>query len=206
MRLNPVLVAGFELGLLITLLTACADDRPPAPPTTSGTPAVVQPATTAPTGATPTTPSGTGPAQGNGPLPAACTPQSVPALCVTFNLTGAATVTGSNWVYAEIPDPDLPDATCAEYGASTLESETPGLPKVTKVIGAQAVEATFTADRAGPDAPATGSLTVDDVTYEAEDATLTLNPDGSGKLLIPRLTSGSGSLAGAITWRCLDPK
>jgi hypothetical protein len=80
---------------------------------------------------------------------------------VTFNLTGATTVTGSNWVYAEIPDADLPDSTCPEY-----------------------------------------------VTYEAEDgeAKIDLNRDCSGKLGLPRLVSGSGSLSGSISWRCIDPK
>ncbi len=207
MRIKALLLAGFELGLLITVLAACSgttapneqparSTRPPAPTTGS---------------ATVTTSSG--PSQGNGPLPAVCAAQSVPALCVTFNLTGATTVTGSNWVYAEIPDANLPDSTCPEYGASTLESDEPGLPKVTKVIGSQSVEATFGADKAGDGAEVTGaaaggSIVVDDVTYESEDGTakIDLNRDGSGKLVLPRLVGGSGSLSGSISWRCIDPK
>ncbi|WP_344146366.1 hypothetical protein [Kribbella yunnanensis] len=216
--MKALLLAGFELGLLITILTACGDTtapnglpaKPPTPtsgsatlPATSGTPV---PGTTG-------VPGTNGPSQGNGPLPAVCAAQSVPALCVTFNLTGATTVTGSNWVYAEIPDANLPDSTCPEYGASTLESDEPGLPKVNKVIGTEAIEATFTADKPGDGAgvegaEASGSIVIDDVTYEAEDGTakIDLNRDGSGKLVLPRLVGGSGSLSGSISWRCIDPK
>ncbi|MFF1820047.1 hypothetical protein ACFVWG_22280 [Kribbella sp. NPDC058245] len=210
MRIKALLAAGFELGLLITLLTSCAE-TPAGPPVTA--PLTSTTPTTPTTSTTSGTPETSGPSQGTGPLPAVCAAQSVPALCVTFNLTGATSVTGSNWVYAEIPDADLPDSTCPEYGASTLESDTPGLPKVTKVIGSQSVEASFAADKAGDGAgiagaEASGSLVVDDVTYEAEDgeAKLDLNRDGSGKLDLPRLVGGSGSLSGSISWRCIDPK
>jgi hypothetical protein len=43
---------------------------------------------------------------------------------------------------------------------------------------------------------------------EAEDggAKIDLNRDCSGKLGLPRLVSGSGSLSGNISWRCIDPK
>lgn len=214
MRIKALLLAGFELGLLITVLAACSDAPDAAPSTTPVTPtsgSVTVSGTPVP--GTTGVPGTSGPSQGNGPLPAACAAQSVPALCVTFNLTGATTVTGSNWVYAEIPDANLPDSTCPEYGASTLESDEPGLPKVTKVIGSQAVEASFGADKAGDgagvtDAEASGSIVVDDVTYESEDGTakIDLNRDGSGKLVLPRLVGGSGSLSGSISWRCIDPK
>ncbi|WP_405059861.1 hypothetical protein OG474_45025 [Kribbella sp. NBC_01505] len=218
MRIKALLLAGFELGLLIAVVTACSETpkaapTPIPPPITpsSGT----APASTAgtPTPGTTGVPDSSGPSQGNGPLPTVCAAQSVPALCVTFNLTGATTVTGSNWVYAEIPDPKLPDSTCPEYGASTLESEEPGPPKVIKVIGSQAVQASFKADKPGDGAgvtgaAASGSIEVDDVTYKAEDgaAKLDLNRDGSGKLELPRLVGGSGSLSGSISWRCIDPK
>ncbi|MFB6721366.1 hypothetical protein ACFCV3_14435 [Kribbella sp. NPDC056345] len=208
MRIRALLLAGFELGLLVPILAACSGTTAP-----TGNPALSTRPPTPTTGSATASTTSSGPSQGNGPLPAACAAQSVPALCVTFNLTGATTVTGSNWVYAEIPDANLPDSTCPEYGASTLESDEPGLPKVTKVIGSQSVEATFGADKAGDGAGLTGaaaggSIVVDDVTYEAEDGTakIDLNRDGSGKLVLPRLVGGSGSLSGSISWRCIDPK
>ncbi|GAB3954413.1 hypothetical protein GCM10029976_096640 [Kribbella albertanoniae] len=221
MRIKALLVAGFELGLLVPVLVACSGTTaPPGQPARStGRPAPTSGSATVPmTSGTPVpgttgVPDTSGPSQGSGPLPATCVAQPVTALCVTFNLTGATTVTGSNWVNAEIPEGNLPDSTCPEYGASTLESDEPGLPKVTKVIGSQSVEAAFGADKAGDGAgvtgaAASGSIVVDDVTYEAEDGTakIDLNRDGSGKLVLPRLVGGSGSLSGSISWRCIDPK
>jgi hypothetical protein len=222
MRNHRVREAVLPVILTIGLFAAasCSDtDVPTAKPLpTAGTPTGI-----ATTPGDPGTPDGgQTPGGSQETLPKECTAQTVLALCVTFDFKGAATIKGSNWVYAEVKGSDLPDSTCAEYGPSTLSSTEVGLPHLTKVIGSQEVEAQF--DTTWPpaktgvvDYPATGLIRVEGVAYEARNSNTTgkldLNPDGSGKYTLNKLvhTDGGdadvdGSISGTISWTCLDPK
>jgi hypothetical protein len=202
---SGVLTAGLSVGLLVAI-AACGDsgDAVAQKPGAQGTP-----------GNTGTPGAGAG-------LPAGCTPQSAVAICLTFDFTGSTTLKGSFWAYAAVQDPELPDSTCAEYGASMLKSTEVGIPMVSKVIGSKLIETQF--DTAWPpakpgivDNPATGSIRIDDVAYEARNSNTTgkleLQPDGSGKYTLNKLvhtdggdTDVSGSISGTLSWTCMEGK
>jgi hypothetical protein len=231
---SGVLTVGLSLGLLAAV-AACGDkaDTAAQPGTpgvqgTPGTPGDTETPIDSGTPGDPETPGSTGtpgdagtPGVGAG-LPAGCTPQSALTICLTFDFKGATTLNGSFWAFAGVKDPDLPDSTCAEYGASTLKSTQVGLPLVSKVIGSRLVEAQF--DTAWPpakpgivDYPAAGSIRIDDVAYEARNSNTTgkleLQPDGSGKYTLNKLVhtdggdaDGTGSISGTLTWTCMEAK
>jgi hypothetical protein len=210
---SGVLTVGLSLGLLAAV-AACGDKADTA--AQPGTPGVQ--GTPGDTG----TPGDSGTPGAAAGLPMGCTQQSALAICLTFDFKGSTTLNGSFWAYAGVKDPDLPDSTCAEYGASTLKSTAVGLPMVSKVIGSRLVEAQF--DTSWPpanpgivDYPATGAIRIDDVAYEARNSNTTgkleLQPDGSGKYTLNKLvhtdggdTDVSGSISGTLSWTCMEPK
>ncbi|MEU0090896.1 hypothetical protein [Kribbella sp. NPDC006257] len=239
--MRRLVAAGLSLGLLAAV-AACGDSKDAVAPTPgaqgtpgpTGTPIILgDPETpiTPDDSETPGTPTGTPGSNdtpgesgtpGAGGLPAACIPQSSLAICLTFDFKGSTTLKGSNWAFAGVDDPGLPDSTCAEYGASILKSKQVGLKHLSKVIGSHLIEAQF--DTAWPparsgivDYPATGSIRIDDVAYEARNSNTTgmleLQPNGSGKYTLNKLvhtgggdTNGTGSISGTITWTCMEPK
>lgn len=240
--MRRLVAAGLSLGMLATV-AACGDSKDAAPrPGAQGTPG---PTGTPLTAGDPETPNTPGDAEtpgttgtpggsdtpgapddpttpGAGGLPAACIPQSSLAICLTFAFKGSTTLKGSNWAFAGVDDPGLPDSTCAEYGASILKSKQVGLKHLSKVIDSHLIEAQF--DTTWPpaksgivDYPATGSIRIDDVAYEARNSNTTgmleLQPNGSGKYTLNKLvhtgggdTDGTGSISGTITWTCMEPK
>ena len=236
--MKRLMAAGLSLGLLAAV-AACGDSKDTVAPTpgAQGTPGPTGTPITPGDSETPETPgtmTGTpggndtpespdGPSTpGAGGLPAACIPQSSLAICLTFDFKGATTLKGSNWAFAGVDDPGLPDSTCAEYGASILKSKQVGLKHLSKVIDSHLIEAQF--DTTWPpaksgivDYPATGSIRIDDVAYEARNSNTTgmleLQPNGSGKYTLNKLvhtgggdTNGTGSISGTITWTCMEPK
>jgi hypothetical protein len=239
--MKRLMAAGLSLGLLAAV-AACGDSKDTVAPTPgaqgtpgpTGTPITPGDSETPETTDTPGTMTGTpggndtpespdGPSTpGAGGLPAACIPQSSLAICLTFDFKGATTLKGSNWAFAGVDDPGLPDSTCAEYGASILKSKQVGLKHLSKVIDSHLIEAQF--DTTWPpaksgivDYPATGSIRIDDVAYEARNSNTTgmleLQPNGSGKYTLNKLvhtgggdTNGTGSISGTITWTCMEPK
>jgi hypothetical protein len=235
---SGMLTAGLSLGLLAAV-AACGDSKDAVAPTPgvqgtpgpTGTPST--PGDSETPGETTGTPGGSdtpgdsgtpdGPnTPGAGGLPAACIQQSSLAICLTFDFKGSTTLKGSNWAFAGVDEPGLPDSTCAEYGASILKSKQVGVKHLSKVFDSHLIEAQF--DTTWPpaksgivDYPATGSIRIDDVAYEARNSNTTgmleLQPNGSGKYTLNKLVhtgggdgDGTGSISGTISWTCMEPK